>query len=516
VTEQEIAGHGTHVASIAAGDGSASGGLYKGVAPEADLIVVKAGDNGFSTDNIIAAISYIRQKAVELNEPFVINMSLGNHDGAHDGTAAEEIAVDAELNNAVGRQIVIAAGNEGSDAIHTDGVLTQGGAKVFSFSIPAYTANTDVQDDYAYITMWYHNGDNLAVKVKSPNGFQLTSLSGQKNQSSTTDGFIEIDNAQSGVNPNNNSKNCTITIIDVDKTKIPMTGSWEVTVTGSTVTQGGAFDAWMGASTMDATVPSGATFTKLVGMPGTAESGITVGSYVTKWSWKAFDNNTYTYNGADRTGNFSTFSSMGPTRDGRLKPDISAPGQAIGAAYSTASSASNQVKLPGGKYLIEQGTSMASPHVAGLVALMLQAKPSLTAAQIRSVINATARKDAFTGAGASAQWGNGKADAAAAVQNVLSVERETGKLPIAFSLDQNYPNPFNPATQIRFSIPMRSAVTLTIYSLLGEKITTLVNDQLEPGNYSAAFNGNGVSSGVYFYTLTTSVSSITKKMVLLR
>lgn len=526
VQEQDFSGHGTHVASTAAGDGSTSAGKYKGVAPEADLIIVKAGDEGFLTTNIINGISYIRQKAVAAGKPFVINMSLGGHDGAHDGTASEEITVDTELNNAIGRQIVIAAGNEGSDSIHADGVVAQGGQKVLQFTVPTYTATSGTVNDYVVLSMWYKAGDNLTVSVSTPNNTTVTASSGQsQQQQATAQGFVRITNAFPGVNPNNSAKECYVEIYDNSAAQPPAVGVWTVTVTGATVTQGGVFDVWIGGSSITGNAgesvefTSGATFTKLVGMPGTVEKGITVGAYVTKWSWKSIDNNTYTYSGTDRTNNFATFSSMGPTRDGRQKPDVSAPGQAIGAARSSAASFSNPVLLtPNGKYVIEQGTSMAAPHVAGLVALMLEAKPNLTSAQIRSAINTTARKDAFTGANATAtaQWGSGKVDAQAALQTVLSVQKESENVPLDFVLQQNYPNPFNPSTKIQFAIPQRSFVTLKVYSMLGEEVATLVNDQIEPGEYSATFNADGLASGVYFYTLATGTSFISKKMMLVR
>ncbi len=523
VLEQDFSGHGTHVASIAAGDGSSTGGTFKGVAPEANLIIVKGGDDGFLTTNIIDGITYIRQKAVAAGKPFVINMSLGGHDGAHDGTASEEITVDTELKNATGRQIVIAAGNEGSDSIHADGVVAQGEQKVLQLTVPTYTATSGAVNDYVVLSMWYKAGDNLTVSVSTPNNTTVTASSGQsQQQQATAQGFVRITNAFPSVNPNNNAKECYVEIYDNSAAQPPAVGVWTVTVTGATVTQGGAFDVWIGGSSITGNAgesvefTSGATMTKLVGMPGTAESGITVGSYVTKWKWTSLAGNVG-YVGSDRTDNYSTFSSMGPTRDGRQKPDVSAPGQAIAAAMSNSTNPSTQLQVaPAGKYVIEQGTSMAAPHVAGLVALMLQAKPTLTAAQIRSTINSTARKDTSTGTSATAQWGSGKADALAALQTVLSVQKESENVPLDFVLQQNYPNPFNPSTKIQFAIPRRSFITLKVYSMLGEEVATLVNDQFESGEYSATFNGDGLASGVYFYTLATGTSFISKKMLLLR
>jgi len=116
VREQDTNGHGTHVAGIAGGDGSATGHGYPekryiGMAPQADLIIVKGGDDGFTTVNQINGTAYIMAKADQLKRPVVINFSLGGHAGAHDGTDLHEQAMDAAVGP--GKAIVVAASNDG-------------------------------------------------------------------------------------------------------------------------------------------------------------------------------------------------------------------------------------------------------------------------------------------------------------------------------------------------------------------------------------------------------------------
>lgn len=89
-------------------------------------------------------------------------------------------------------------------------------------------------------------------------------------------------------------------------------------------------------------------------------------------------------------------------------------------------------------------------------------------------------------------------------------------LPTVYSLDQNYPNPFNPATTIKYSIPNEGRVSLTVINLLGEEVTTLVNEEKPAGNYKAEFNISSLPSGVYFYQLRAGSFVQTKKMVLLQ
>ncbi|MEJ2617922.1 MAG: T9SS type A sorting domain-containing protein, partial [Ignavibacteriaceae bacterium] len=87
-------------------------------------------------------------------------------------------------------------------------------------------------------------------------------------------------------------------------------------------------------------------------------------------------------------------------------------------------------------------------------------------------------------------------------------------------LYQNYPNPFNPVTIIKYSIPERSNVSLTIYDILGGKVATLINQQQNAGSYEVNFNPSliksGLSSGIYFYTLKTDAALITKKLIYLK
>jgi hypothetical protein len=83
-------------------------------------------------------------------------------------------------------------------------------------------------------------------------------------------------------------------------------------------------------------------------------------------------------------------------------------------------------------------------------------------------------------------------------------------------LDQNYPNPFNPGTAVRFGIPERMSVVLSVYNILGELAEVLVDDELDGGTYEAVFRSGGMSTGLYFCVLTTPASTITRRMILLR
>jgi hypothetical protein len=98
----------------------------------------------------------------------------------------------------------------------------------------------------------------------------------------------------------------------------------------------------------------------------------------------------------------------------------------------------------------------------------------------------------------------------------LDVDDNGNMIPTEYSLNQNYPNPFNPSTTIQFSIPEQSFVKLEIFNTLGEKITTLVSEELSTGNYKYEWNAEGLISGIYFYKINSNNFSQTKKLVLLK
>jgi len=95
------------------------------------------------------------------------------------------------------------------------------------------------------------------------------------------------------------------------------------------------------------------------------------------------------------------------------------------------------------------------------------------------------------------------------------IEVEIG-IPTKFALFQNYPNPFNPTTEISYSLPKESDVTLKVYNTLGKEVVTLVNKRQEAGKYNVTFNAENLSSGIYFYSIRTAENASVKKMILLR
>ena len=403
VRERDINGHGTHVAGTAAGSGLTLN-KYTGVAPQADIIIVKGGDGSFSETRMIEGLTYAQNKAASLGKPIVVNWSIGGQSGPHDGTRAYEVAVNNFVSTP-GRVVCIAAGNDGANLIHFGGSISTSGSSAVTVAVPTYTPVSGSGNDRFILEIWFNNNATVTSAVTF-NG----------SPTSPSNGSVSLSNAISSLNFN---RNVSLDVSDAAGTA-PAVGTWTVTLSNpsSNIT----FDAWLSFRTMGATL-NGADNNKSVSMPATAQGAITVGSYVTKWRWPTYDGRTFIYNGNDRTKNISTFSGIGPTGDGRQKPDLAAPGQGISAALSSSvdTNGIGTVIQPGIKHYLIQGTSMATPHVAGVSALMLGAKPTLTASEVKSHLTSTARTDAFTTGVPNTTWGYGKIDAYQAVAKAVGV-----------------------------------------------------------------------------------------------
>jgi subtilisin family serine protease len=199
----------------------------------------------------------------------------------------------------------------------------------------------------------------------------------------------------------------------------------------------------------------------------------------------------------------ASFSSVGPTADGRIKPDIMAQGVSVRSASSV-----------GNNYTNASGTSLSCPLIAGVAALVLSAHPHLTPMQVITAIKSTASNANAP----NREIGWGIANALAAVNYFPLSLQPSASEPKTFALHQNYPNPFNPSTIITYQLPQTSDVQLDVFDVLGRKVTTLVRERQAAGSYSYSFLASrfSLSSGVYFYRLQAGSFVETKKMMLVK
>ncbi len=404
VEEKDINGHGTHVAGSAAGNGaSITTYKYSGIAPEADLLVVKAGDGSFPTTNIIDALTWAATQSTNFGKPVVVNLSLGGHSNAHDGQSTQSQAVDAFCGT--GKIAVISAGNEGDDNIHYSVTIPAGSTGEVSFTVPSYTPASGSLNDYFLFNGWFDSGIDVTAVAETPTDTAaLTRTAGAASGISTSEGFIYISNI---IDSDNSDRKILFQVYDSNPALPPATGTWKLKLTNNGESST-TFHGWLYLTTIGATLPSGNSNYN-IGSPGDAANALTVGSYVSRWQWTDTSGTARWYGSSIGADNISSFSSIGPRRDGVQKPEIAAPGQAIISCFSSDASTDNSNIIVGGKYFKNQGTSMSAPVATGAVALLLQENNSATYSDIKSLITGNADTDSYTGDGLpDYTWGYGK------------------------------------------------------------------------------------------------------------
>lgn len=436
--------HGTHVAAIAAGSDAYKDGAYVGNAPDADIVLVALDLNASTNADISNAVQYIFDYADEVGKPCVVNLSLGNQDGPHDGTSTFDTMTDAM--QGPGRLIVGAAGNHRTDAFHIDHTFATADAAPLRTFVKYKVAPSNSVSG-GTIEIWGEKGVDFTVDIAAYSTFN------KKDARSTTvypaEGVTDVDfgkyatgtwKVASEVSPLNGKPHVVLTSA---LTSIRNNYAIALTVTPKTA---GRVNIWsdntylaMESRDIEGFSAPDAASSTLCEIGGTGKRILTVGSYTTR--------NEYTTNGGQQAtlqetvGDLSSFSSYGPTVDGRMKPNITAPGCFIISAVSNNDASGNLMYAEYNEnfgrynqYGYMQGTSMASPFVAGIVATWLQAYPQLTPEQLHEIVQNTARKDSFTATAPDSNWGYGKINALDGLRQCIE-KQETGCVSVAMPFD---------------------------------------------------------------------------------
>jgi subtilisin family serine protease len=454
--------HGTHVAGIAAGNGAqndrcTSAFTYVGVAPKADLVLVKTSVGGGTPNrisNLVHAAQFIFRVAARQNppagKPCVINFSLGSHGGPHNGHSAESRAFDAMTAGllAVGRSIVIAASNDRGDDLHAAFPVARNTMQTVRVNLVADTRRL-------VLFASFNPTATLTCVVRAPGAApaQQTAALATNAVNNTqvpvgTTAHVAVVSAVT-TSPADPDSHFTV-VVSNPNANLPK-GPWEFDIAASNAAADANVHLWIashigkGAAILPfpGAVPSAQDVDRAVKRPAewiastlsamaSTRSAITVAAY----DAEATD------------GPLAYFSSQGPAPnhltlglfggpDAIAKPDIAAPGMNIDAPRGEARKCCLECHCCVDRYVTEQGTSMAAPHIAGVIALMYARDPTLTPDDIKTILRNTQRPPPALPPNwppAADLWGAGKVDAKAAVHVlvpcVMAPEEEPAHAPV--------------------------------------------------------------------------------------
>lgn len=509
--------HGTHVAAIAAGSATVCSGAYLGMAPEAEIVLVSLGHTHSEDVEISNAISYIYDYATERGLPCVVNLSLGMHAGPHDGTSTFDTLADAL--QGPGRLIVGSAGNFRSQIFHAGRAfgsaddaplrtLVDFRSSVSKGGTIEVWGEPDADFEVVLIDNLKDSGDDSERQIVYPATEPTSSISVSRNITGTVEVASEI-------SPLNGKKHVVLTTA-LRSVRSGHQLAIEITPKGAGRVDMWADNVYLGLKNSDL-----GGFEKLgsestIGeIGGTGKRILSVGAYTTRPSFIELGKTEPT-TVHETLGQIASFSSNGPTADGRIKPDVAAPGCMIASAVSINDNSGTLLYAgqhnDGTRYHLfgyMQGTSMSSPAVAGVVATWLQAYPELTPEQLHEIVASTA----VVPEGAALpdnNWGYGKIDALAGLKKCieLSAVESVGSDPDA---------PFGAVVravpgEVRADMLADAPASIRVHSLTGALVASVADPSATVGS-SLSLSTASLSPGVYLATVSVGRDSRTIKIM---
>lgn len=455
-TSTETSGHGTTVAGTASGNGLSTG-THWGAAPSSVIVMVKSNFAATNWMNTVAdAVDYMYKLADSLGLPCVINASVGDYYGSHDGRDIPALFMDSLIRAKRGRLMVAALGNSGTlppyhleTNVNSDTSFTwfeynaPGGGDAFPYGSVYFEVFADTADmQNVQFSMgadkttpfFEHRGQAPFRNAYDFLGTTLTDtiFSTAGNVLGIVDYYAEIQGS--------------LLFMQVHMQE-PDSNNYYFRFSSF---GNGRFDVWSGewlgiSDMVNTGLPSAGLFPDIVHYvsPDSAktmvssfqclESVVSVANYNNIQNYIGYDMNPVSL--GEPEGAIASSSSRGPTRDNRQKPDVAATGNVTFspgplAILSTLISVAPFKLLPDGMHMRNGGTSMASPVVAGIGALLLERCPQLSWEEFKSHINTTAYTDSFTGTVPNISFGYGKVDAFEAMQQTIYAPSLTGDFSI--------------------------------------------------------------------------------------
>lgn len=535
--------HGTAVSGIAAGSGYGSplNSRFRGIAYESDIVLVGVRRDSLSQQwmegsfsDFIDGINYIFRYAASVGKPAVVNISWGSQSGPHDGSTLFNEACDNLTGS--GKIVVMSAGNEGQEKIHLSKTFTATDTTLYTFLdfLPDLYKRT-------WIDVWGEAGKSFCGEVTlykngvAGNSTGFTCISNDIKsqyligQNGTDTCFVDFISSEAEFN---GKPRMTIALYNkaADSIGISLKGTdghielWnEYYYYGYTNSFLSDFNnhgyPW---------AQTGNTTTTVSDM-GSGKEVLLVGAYASKISYRDINNMIRSYGGYAEIGKMVPFSSHGPMLDGRIKPDIAAPGLTIATAVSsyatgytpTGANSNNVVSVysepvTNKKYYFAEfiGTSASAPVASGIVALMLQANPFLFPFHVRNILAQTAITDTYTGTlppQGDNTWGHGKINAYGAVKmsiQTLGIYQFAGKkLNCAL-----YPNPNNGQFTIDYDTDKNETLQIEIYSITGDLVAAK-QVRSYSGNNRYDLQPDALPAGLYLIKLNSGEGKASVKML---
>ena len=431
----DATGHGSGTTGIAAGNGRNSADRkYRGVAPNATIISVKVtggapahgdqpGEPYFDAhgEGYSVAMDFVVDKARELSMPVVMLLNLGSIGGPTDGTSALSRKIDATVGPGhPGVVFVTGTGDDGIPSftqLRAGGEVPNGGILDLRFELDTGEADLEV---------WYDQNQGFAVSIDTPAGM-LGPYAASQFAAMGTGVNVYHDRGGEDHYGARNGKRLLFLRFD------GAAGAGEYVLrldhSGNSNGPGIRFDASL--NSYEVYLGFTGRFLNFV-MPGgsiwdgaTAFRNVAPNSYVIRTRWTDINGEPQGLFGEGEVGELWAGSSVGPTIDGRLGVDVSAPGDRIIATFTPQADHGQweMIEDGGGLYGMAGAVSAAAPVVMGIIALMLEVDPTLDALSVKRILQETARSDEFTGPTPNPLWGYGKVDAFEALMAVRAQQR---------------------------------------------------------------------------------------------
>lgn len=504
--DDKAEGHGTHVASIAAGN--------RGIAPEADIIFVKLNFSALDVSTaVLDATNYILKKAEELNRPAVINGSFGwIYNIPHDGSDLLSQGLNNIISQKTGRAFCASAGNKGSYKNHWGNYnLNNDSVWIYAFSSSYYFNINKQFIDSLFFTIEADSISYTYDTIKYINRTMPFCLNDVLNNNGQKIYLISNDDID---NTNDTLACFTLTASEIGNSNYEMIinikyiyskkNIYKIIVHGN-----GIFHSW-GSNYISSTrlyfggLPIDSNYLKpdnhyMIGTPALADKVISVGACTNVHTYTSVKNSelpSEKYRSAP--GTYCSYSSPGPRTDGIIKPDIIAPGRYVSAAKCSETKFDSTYLVEDGTYVVGNGTSMSAPVVAGCIALLFENNPNLYYSEIIDLIKKYAISDDCSSCyeplpNKYCGWGR---------ININTIFENENFEPITEEISV-YPNPAN--NYITLNIVSNSVCNT--YAKISNIIGNIVLNQniiLNKGNNCVYLPINLLSSGVYIATINLS------------